>query len=59
MDDVPSMPEGSGVDGEQGQESDFTPTPMNSCAHVHKGKNPFVLTKRFVLPQARKAGNAA
>jgi hypothetical protein len=59
MDDLPLMPEGSGVDGQEGQEDDFTLTPMNSCTHVHKGKNPFVLTKRFVLPQARKAGNAA
>jgi hypothetical protein len=59
MDDLPSMPEGSGVDGQEGQEGDFTLTPMNSCTDVHKGKNPFVLTKRFVIPQARKAGNAA
>ena len=59
MDDLPSMSEGSDVDGQEGQEGDFTLNPMNSSTPVHKGKNPFVLTRRFVLPQARKAGNAA
>lgn len=62
MDDLPSMPEGSCGDeqeGQEGQEGNFTLNPMNSCTDVHKGKNPFVLTQRFVIPQARKAGNAA
>ena len=62
MDDLPSMSEGSCVDeqeGQEGQEGDFTQNPMNSCTDVHKGKNPFVLTRRLVIPQARKAGNAA
>jgi hypothetical protein len=34
MDDLSSMPKGSGVDGEQGQEGDFTLTPMSSCTDV-------------------------
>jgi hypothetical protein len=32
---------------------------ISSCTHVHKGQIPFVLTKRLVIPQARKASNAA
>jgi hypothetical protein len=59
MDDLPSMPESSSADGQQGQEGDFTLTPMSSCTDVHKGKNPFVLTMRLVIPQARKDRNAA
>ena len=62
MNDVSSMSEGSCGDeqeGQEGQEGDFTLNPMNSCTHIHKGQIPFVLTRRFVLPQARKAGNAA
>lgn len=59
MDDLSSMSETSGIDGQQGKEGDFTLTPMSSCTHVHMGKNPFVLTKRLVIPQVRKARNAA